>query len=90
MDEGAVEGEAIYLEFADALELYAANIGAIAAQAADQLRDRSGLEGAVSRAQAYAHYELESSRARKSPLRRGYGGTAWAGLPDAHLSGLHR
>jgi hypothetical protein len=44
--EGA---EPVYLEFADALELYAAIVGGTAAQAADQLRDRAGLESALGR-----------------------------------------
>lgn len=51
------EGEAVYLELADALELYAAIIGATVVQAADHLLDRPGLEGALGRPRAYAHYE---------------------------------
>jgi hypothetical protein len=41
------KGEPIYLEFVDALELYAAIIGAAPAQAAAQLRDQGALEGAL-------------------------------------------
>lgn len=43
------EGEPVYLEFADALELYAAIIGGTVAQAGDQLRGRGGLESALGR-----------------------------------------
>ena len=52
------EGAApVYLELADALELYAAIVGGTAAQAADQLRDRAGLESALGRPRNYALYE---------------------------------
>ena len=54
-EEGA--GEPIYLELADALQLYAAIIGATPAQAADQLRDSGALEGALGRPRSYAQYE---------------------------------
>jgi death-on-curing protein len=54
-----VEGtsEPIYLEFVDALGLYAAIIGGTPAQAADQLRDQGALEGALARPRSYADYE---------------------------------
>jgi death-on-curing protein len=52
--EGA---EPVYLEFADALALYAAIVGGTTAQAADQLRDRAGLESALGRPRNYARYE---------------------------------
>ena len=52
--EGA---EPVYLELADALELYAAIVGGTSAQAADQLRDRAGLESALGRPRNYALYE---------------------------------
>jgi death-on-curing protein len=52
------EGAApVYLELADTLELYAAIVGGTAAQAADQLRDRAGLESALGRPRNYALYE---------------------------------
>ena len=52
------EGAApVYLELADALELYAAIVGGTAAQAADQLRDPAGLESALGRPRNYALYE---------------------------------
>jgi death on curing protein len=53
--EGA--GEPIYLELADALELHAAINGGTPAQAAEQLRNQSALEGALGRLRTYAHYE---------------------------------
>ena len=52
--EGA---EPVYLDFADALELYAAIVGGTTGQAADQLRDRTGLESALGRPRNYALYE---------------------------------
>jgi len=51
------ESEPVYLELVDALELYAAIIGGTAEQAADQLRDRAGLESALGRPRNYAHYQ---------------------------------
>lgn len=57
MLEGPAAGEPIYLELADTLELYAAIIGGTPAQAADQLRDQAGLEGALGRPRSHAHYE---------------------------------
>jgi death-on-curing protein len=51
------EPEPVYLELADALELYAAIINGTPAQATDQLRDRGGLESALSRPRNYAHYQ---------------------------------
>lgn len=50
-------GELFYLEFADALALYAAIIGGTPEQAAAQLRDQGVLEGALGRSRSYAHYE---------------------------------
>lgn len=51
------ENEPVYIELADALELYAAIIGGTTGQAADQLRDQAGLEGATGRPRNYAHYQ---------------------------------
>lgn len=51
------ENEPAYIELADALELYAAIIGGTTGQAADQLRDRPGLESALGRPRNYAHYQ---------------------------------
>lgn len=52
-----IGAEPISLLVEDILELYAAISGATAAQAADHLRNRSGLEGALARPAAYAHYQ---------------------------------
>jgi len=49
MVEGAGDVEFIHLELEDVLELYGAIIGRTAAQAADHLRDRAALEGALGR-----------------------------------------
>ena len=49
--------EPVYIEFADALEVYAAIIGGTTGQAADQLRDQAGLESALGRPRNYAHYQ---------------------------------
>lgn len=57
MDQESPEGEPIYLELADALELYAAIIDGTVEQAGDHLRNRSGLESALARPRSYAHYE---------------------------------
>ena len=69
--------EPICLHFEDALELYAAIIDGTPAQAADHLRNRPGLEGALARPATYAHYagttaeELgERIRAALTPARR--------------------
>ncbi|HEX9481325.1 MAG TPA: type II toxin-antitoxin system death-on-curing family toxin [Solirubrobacteraceae bacterium] len=51
------ELEPVYLTLADVLELYALIIGATATEAADQLRNGPGLEGAIARPETYAHYE---------------------------------
>ena len=51
------ENELVWLEPADALELYAAIIGCTTEQAVDQLRDRAGLESALGRPRNYLLYE---------------------------------
>jgi death-on-curing protein len=51
------EFEPVYLTLADVLELHALIIGASAAEAADQLRNRAGLESAIARPETYAHYQ---------------------------------
>lgn len=56
VDERASDGP-IYLRFDDVLELYAAIVGGTVSEAADQLRSRDGLEGALGRPATYAHYE---------------------------------
>jgi death-on-curing protein len=49
--------EPVYLTAEDVLEIYAAIIDATAEHAADHLRSRDSLEGAVARPAAYAHHE---------------------------------
>jgi death-on-curing protein len=49
--------EPVYLTLGDVLELYGLIIGATAAEAGDQLRNRDGLESALARPEAYAHYQ---------------------------------
>jgi death-on-curing protein len=51
------EFEPVYLTLADVLELHALLIGTTAAEAADQLRNRAGLESAIARPETYAHYQ---------------------------------
>lgn len=51
------ELEPVYLTLVDVLELHALIIGATAAEAADQLRNRAGLESALARPETYAHYQ---------------------------------
>jgi death-on-curing protein len=58
MSEGqAGEIEPVHLTMADVLELHALIIGVTAAEAADQLRNRAGLESAIARPETYAHYQ---------------------------------
>ncbi len=56
-DEQSGENEPVYLLLVDVLELYGLIIGATAAEAADHLRNREGLESALARPATYAHYE---------------------------------
>jgi death-on-curing protein len=56
-EEQSGELEPVYLTLADVLELYGLIIGASAAEAADQLRNRAGLESALARPATYAHYQ---------------------------------
>jgi hypothetical protein len=51
------EFEPVYLTLADVLELHALIIDATATEAADQLRNRTGLESALARPETYAHYQ---------------------------------
>jgi death on curing protein len=57
VDPGPVESDTVYLDLADALELYAADLHATTQQAADQLRDRTGLESALARPRNHALYD---------------------------------
>jgi death-on-curing family protein len=56
-DEQPGEIEPVYLTLEDILGLYGLIIGATTAEAADHLRNRDGLESALARPAAYAHYE---------------------------------
>jgi hypothetical protein len=49
------EFEPVYLTLEDVLELHALIIGTTPAEAADQLRNRAGLESAIARPETYAH-----------------------------------
>jgi death-on-curing protein len=51
------EIETVYLTLDDVIGLHGLIISATATEAADQLRNREGLESALARPVAYAHYE---------------------------------
>ena len=65
------ENEPVYIELADALELYAAIIGGAIGQAADQLRDQAGLESALGRPRNYAHYQEADLALQAAALAHG-------------------
>jgi len=65
------ESEPVYLELVDALELYAAIIDGTTRQAADQLRDRAGLESALGRPRNYAHYQEADLALQAAALAHG-------------------
>ncbi len=71
MDLESDEGGVVYLELADALELYAAIIGGTVTQAGDQLRNSVGLEGALERPRSYAHYEAADLALQAAVLAHG-------------------
>jgi death-on-curing protein len=71
VDPQAGENEPAYLDFADALELYAAIVGATVEQAADQLRDRPGLESVLGRPRSYALYEQADLALQAAALAHG-------------------
>ena len=58
------EIEPVYLTLDDVLGLHGLIIGAGSAEAADQLRNRDGLESALARPAAYAHYETLTWRSK--------------------------
>jgi death-on-curing protein len=64
-------GEHVYLGVEDALEVYAALIGGSAQQAADHLRSRDALEGALGRPAMYAHYERADLALKAAVLAHG-------------------
>jgi death-on-curing protein len=61
----------VYLGYEDALEIYAAIIDATAGQAADHLRSRDALEGALGRPAAYGHYEQADLALQAAVLAHG-------------------
>ncbi len=63
--------EPVYLTTDDILEVYAAIIDATATQAADHLRNRDALEGALGRPEAYAHYEQADLALQAAVLAHG-------------------
>lgn len=63
--------ELIYLQLEDILELYAAIIGGTTTQAADQLRNRSGLEAALAWSASYTHYESADVAMQAAVLAHG-------------------
>ncbi|HET7054306.1 MAG TPA: type II toxin-antitoxin system death-on-curing family toxin [Solirubrobacterales bacterium] len=65
------ENEPVYIELADALELYAAIIDGTTAQAVDQLRDQAGLESALGRPRNYAHYQEADLALQAAALAHG-------------------
>jgi len=71
VDPQAGENEAVYLDFADALELYAAIVGVTPDQAAGQLRDRADLESTLGRPLNYARYEQADLALQAAALAHG-------------------
>jgi hypothetical protein len=69
--EAGESDDLVYLTIEDALEIYAAIIDSTAAQAADHLRSREALEGALGRPASYAHYELADVALQASVLAHG-------------------
>lgn len=63
--------EVIYLDVDDALEIFGAIIGGSARQAADQLRDRAALAGALARPINYAQYEKADLALQAATLAHG-------------------
>lgn len=63
--------EPIHLQLEDALELYAAIINGTPAEAADHLRNRNGLEGALARPATYAHSQQADPALQAAVLAHG-------------------
>lgn len=61
----------VYLDVDDALEIFGAIIGGTATQAADQLRDRAALAGALARPINYAQYENADLALQAATLAHG-------------------
>ena len=65
------EIEPVYLTLTDVLGLHGLIIGATVAEAADQLRNRDGLESALARPETYAHYEAADLALQAAVLAHG-------------------
>jgi death on curing protein len=65
------EGELVYLTLPDVLGLHGLIIGSTTHQAADQLRNQPGLESALARSAAYAHYENADLALQAAALAHG-------------------
>lgn len=65
------EGDFVYLGVDEALEIYAAIFGLTTAQAADHLRSREALEGALGRPATYAHYQAADLPLQAAVLAHG-------------------
>ncbi len=63
--------EPVYLTLGDVLRLHGLIIGASSAEAADQLRNREGLESTLARPGAYAHYENADLALQAAALAHG-------------------
>jgi death-on-curing protein len=70
-DESGTGEEPVYLILEDVLEIYAAIIDATATQAADHLRSRDALEGALARPAHYAHYQRADLALQAAVLAHG-------------------
>ncbi len=70
-DDQPHELELVHLTLEDVLELYGLIVAATAAQAQDQLRNRDGLESALARPAAYAHYEAADLALQGAVLAHG-------------------
>ena len=57
MSQKPDSGNVLYLEVENVLDLYADLFGLNDQQVRDRLRDETGLRGALSRSESYAHYE---------------------------------
>jgi death on curing protein len=70
-DESGTVEEPVYLILDDVLEIYAAIIDATSSQAADHLRSRDALEGALAGPAHYAHYQQADIALQAAVLAHG-------------------
>ena len=66
-----MSAELVYLDLEDIIGLYSDALGCTEAQAADLLRDRAGLEGALARPSTYAHYRSADMALQAAVLGHG-------------------